>query len=110
MSFYEGLLGYRRETIKLGEYDYGVLQKDKKLRAGVIEIALEGVIPNWLPYIAVPDPSTVVERVEGLGGKVILTSKATGRNRAAIIADPSGAAFGVHIWPLPKEVRRERAE
>jgi predicted enzyme related to lactoylglutathione lyase len=112
MSFYEALFDYQRDTIKLGSYDYGVLQKEGKLRGGVVQIAIDGVIPNWLPYIAVPDPSAVVTRVDELGGKVILTSQATatGKNRAAIITDPSGAAFGVHIWPLPKEVRREGAE
>lgn len=110
MSFYEALFDYERDKIKLGSYDYGVLQKGGKLRGGVMEIAIDGVIPNWLPYIAVPDPSAVVARVDELGGKVILTSEATVKNRAAIITDPSGAAFGVHIWPLPKEVRREGAE
>ena len=110
MEFYEDLLGYKRENVKLGDYDYGVLQKDGKLRGAVVEIVLEGVTPNWLPYVAVPDPAAAIAKAEALGGKVIIKSEKTGANRAAIIADPSGAAFGVHIWPLPKDIRREAAE
>jgi predicted enzyme related to lactoylglutathione lyase len=109
MEFYEDLMGYERENLKLGDYDYGVLAKDGKLRGAVVEIVHKGVTPNWLPYVAVPDPAAVIAKVEALGGKVLIKSEKTGENRAAIIADPSGAAFGVHIWPLPQNIRREGA-
>jgi predicted enzyme related to lactoylglutathione lyase len=107
MGFYESMFEHKRDNIKIGEYDYGVLAKDGKLRAGVVKIPYENVEPNWLPYIAVSDPSAVGVKATELGGKVLIESEETGANRAVIIADPSGAVFGVHIWPLPDNIRRE---
>jgi predicted enzyme related to lactoylglutathione lyase len=108
MSFYVDVGGYERGKIKIGDYDYGVLEQKGKLRGGVVPIGMKGVTPNWLPYVAVEDPAGAVEKARSLGGRLIVKSE--GSNRAAILMDPSGAAFGLHIWPLPDNIQRGSSE
>jgi len=39
-----------------------------------------------------------------LGGDILVASKGIIGNDAAILADPSGAVFTIHNWPLSKEI------
>jgi predicted enzyme related to lactoylglutathione lyase len=60
-----------------------------------------------MPYIAVKNPSEIVDKVEKLGGEIYLGLDDTGRSDAAIIADPSGAVFTIQKWPLEKGTLNE---
>jgi hypothetical protein len=61
---------------------------------------MDAVQPNWLPYVLVDDPGTLADRVEGLGGRVLLPTDPSRRNGSvAIIADPTGAALTIQKWP-----------
>jgi predicted enzyme related to lactoylglutathione lyase len=103
ISFYNGMIGYEYKKFKTkAENFYHVLEKDSEPRAGIIKIPYEDVKPHWMPYIAVKDPSVVIDKVEQLGGKVLLGEEGVVGNTAAIIADPSGAVFTVQKWPLQK--------
>ena len=111
LSFYKGMIGYENKVFMTqAETKYYVLRNEDEARAGVVKIMLEGVTPNWMPYIAVEDPSKIVSRVEELGGKIILDQEGIAGSTAAIIADPSGAVFTVHIWPLDKNTFKEIEE
>ena len=69
LSFYESLAGYTHETTDVISGDeYHLLKRDDRARAGVRQLRWEDVRPNWLPYVLVDDPATVVARVDGLGG------------------------------------------
>ncbi|MBT8379019.1 MAG: VOC family protein [Ignavibacteria bacterium] len=103
VSFYNGLLNYEYKKFKTkAENFYHVLEKESEPRAGIVKIPYEDVKPHWMPYIAVKDPSVIVDKVEPLGGKVLLSEEGVVGNTAAIIADPSGAVFTVQKWPLQK--------
>jgi predicted enzyme related to lactoylglutathione lyase len=111
LKFYTDLFGYKNRTFQTrSDNKYYVLQKDGRPRAGIVKIPFENVKPNWLPYIAVKDPSEIVEKVKQLGGKVYLSTKGIVGNNAAIIADPSGAVFAVQKWPLEKGEFKEIKE
>ena len=67
----------------------------------LLELPFEDVLPNWLPYVLVDDPSAVAARVDELGGRVLLGPHEELRGGSvAIITDPSGAALTIQKWPL----------
>jgi predicted enzyme related to lactoylglutathione lyase len=111
ISFYRGMIAYEKKVFMTqAETKYYVLRSEDRGRAGVVKITLEGVSPHWMPYIAVEDPSQIVSRVEELGGKILLGQEGIAGNTAAIIADPSGGVFTVHIWPLDENTFKEVKE
>ncbi len=102
VDFYHTLVGYSHVVIDFpGSGDYDVLQAEDRPRAGVLELPFEDVLPNWLPYVLVDDPSAVAARVDELGGRVLLGPHEELRGGSvAIITDPSGAALTIQKWPL----------
>ncbi len=102
MSFYESLVGYRREAFDAGvSRPYHILRTGDRARAGVMEIPFDGVRPNWLPYVRVEDPAAVAARAETLGGNVLIPVRDDIRGGSvALIADPSGGVLAVQRWPV----------
>lgn len=102
LPFYGGLVGYGVDETDLGDGEaYTVLTADGTPRAGVVENPFEQVPTHWLPYVRVADPSAVVQRVTELGGRVLVEPGDERRKgTAAIVADPTGAAFTIQRWPL----------
>jgi predicted enzyme related to lactoylglutathione lyase len=101
LAFYEGLVGYEHEVLDArNPGDYYLLQRDSLILAGVLAYDFEAVEPNWLPYILVEDPGALVNRVEELGGRVLIPPDPNIRGGSvAVIADPSGAAVTIQKWP-----------
>jgi predicted enzyme related to lactoylglutathione lyase len=108
MAFYEQLVGYRHEAVDAGlDTEYHVMWTGDRPRAGVGRLRLEGVQPNWLPYIRVADPAAIVARVEALGGRVVLAPSDDARGSSlAVVLDPSGAAVALQRWPVGEEGQR----
>jgi predicted enzyme related to lactoylglutathione lyase len=102
IKFYEGLTGYTHEGMTVRDTaTYHLMKKGEKSRAGIILNPFEGVRPNWLPYVRVKDPAALVEKVEKLGGEVVLAPREDIRNGSvALIIDPSGAAVAIQRWPF----------
>lgn len=92
-EFYSALAGYRKERIKAGkDYQYDVLKRNGKVRAGIVELKWDGLEDNWLPYFKVEDVGPVVQKARRLGGSLILKTE-----DVAILTDPTGAAFGIQM-------------
>ena len=107
-TFYQNLVGYEPETFgAVAETPYYMMRRDERPRAGMLKIPFEGVLPNWLPYVMVDDPAAIASRVEALGGVVLLQPEGSSHGGSAIIADPTGAAFGVQKWP-PEDAEGSR--
>jgi len=101
LAFYERLGGYTVEQRDVAGGAYSVFVGDGTPRAGVVANPFDSVTTNWLPYIRVGDVGAMVARVEELGGKVLVEPRADRRaGSAAIVADPTGAAFVVQKWPI----------
>jgi len=107
IDFYAGLVGYEHRGLDDGAPGaYFVFDRDGQAMAGVLSYDLEQVQPNWLPYILVDDPAAIVERVEALGGRVLIPPDPDIRGgSAAVIADPSGAALTIQKWPAEGQSR-----
>jgi len=99
-EFYRKLIGYNlEETIILEKEEYIVFRSGSKPRAGVMVRPIEEVRSNWLPYLRVDDPAGRSQRVEGLGGHVLLSPDDEIREgTVAIGMDPSGAAVALQKW------------
>jgi predicted enzyme related to lactoylglutathione lyase len=109
--FYAGLFDLQAQSLEVAGTPYDVLGRGEYSYAGVIEL-LDGVQPNWLPIARVTDAEAIAKRASELGGRVVLSpSEADPPGSAAIVADPSGAAVGVQVWPapVPEEGRAARA-
>jgi predicted enzyme related to lactoylglutathione lyase len=90
-TFYTDLLGYEAKPVEAGEeHRYVVLKREGRAVAGLVELDWEGLEDNWLPYFRVADVDRSIETVRGLGGSLVLKS-----GNVAVLADPTGAAFGI---------------
>jgi predicted enzyme related to lactoylglutathione lyase len=90
-AFYAELVGFEARDVEAGpEHVYHVLGRDGRARAGLVEVDMEGIEPNWLPWVRVANVGHTVKRVREQGGSVLLE-----RKDLAILIDPTGAAIGV---------------
>jgi predicted enzyme related to lactoylglutathione lyase len=97
-AFYGGLFGWT--TTEPGPVEetggYRMFLKDGKLVAG-LGPSQEGQPPVWTTYLAVDDADKTVELAKGNGGTPFFEPMdVMEAGRMAIIADPTGAVFG--IW------------
>lgn len=101
IEFYQGIANYEVKQYPgdpQGNDFY--LYTNKVARAGVTGIPTgkqaPAILPNWLPYILVPDVHAMVAKTPTLGGKVLLKpdTQIYG-GKLAVIADPTGAALGL---------------
>lgn len=98
-QFYAWLLGYNAKRVTVAGQDYTLFRRDTLPVAGLLEIPVKDVRPNWLPTIRVADVKATVARAVSLGGRVIMAPRDDVRNSTvAIIADPTGAALTLQQW------------
>lgn len=101
LAFYERLAGYATEERQVAGAAYTVMVGAGAPRAGVVANPFDSVATNWLPYVRVEDVSATVAQVRELGGVVLVEPQDDRRGgTAAIVADPTGAAFVVQKWPI----------
>jgi len=103
LAFYKVLAGYESvlQESKL-DVDYYVLRSTRG-RAGLFRLPprIEGVQPNWLPYVLVSDPAAFASRVAALGGRVVVPAAPERRNGSlVVIADPGGAVLALQKYPF----------
>ncbi len=56
--------------------------------------------PHWLNYVRVDDTAAMTSKVIALGGKVLVEPRMDRHGgKVAVVADPSGAPFGLMEWP-----------
>ena len=99
-QFYGDLVGFDiKKKVILEDTEYVYFARDDKPRAGVIPRPEDVIRAHWLPYVRVEDPAALADRVEGLGGTVLLEPREDIRQgTVAIILDPSGAAVALQHW------------
>jgi hypothetical protein len=96
-KFYTQLFGWeaRDDALPQGG-SYTTFHKGGKLIAG-LGTTQPGMPAAWTSYVMVDSADQTVANVEGLGGKVLMPAMdVMDAGRMAILADPTGAAFG--IW------------
>ncbi|WP_314247336.1 VOC family protein [Streptomyces sp. DSM 40907] len=95
--FYGAVVGWRFRPTRLGEA-FSVAFQGRVPVAGIGALAADlGVAAAWTPYFAVDDADVAVDRIRERTGTIAVgpVSFESG-GRAALVADPDGAVFG--IW------------
>lgn len=98
-EFYGALFGWELKEDENAEQTggYRTAQLDGKAVGGVMKLMQEGQPPAWLTYICVEDADATVAKAREAGAVIhVEPMSVLDYGRMAVIADPTGAAFG--IW------------
>ena len=98
--FYGEVVGWESREMEMGEGNvYTLFSSGGTDRAGGMPIPpqAEGTPPNWMTYLGTDDVDATVEKAKELGATVMMEPFDVATvGRLAILADPTGAAFGVY--------------
>ncbi len=86
-----------------GEDQRILIRNGERFNGGMATIprsAGETVPPHWLPYFAVESIQAAVTEVEGAGGEVMAGPIDFPQGKLAVVADPTGAVFGLYAGDL----------
>ena len=108
VDFYSQLLGWEIETTKTPMGDYHIAKEHGHQVAGLMAQGSElaGQPPMWTMYINVADVDETAARATSAGGTVLSPPFDIPDGRVAIVADPSGAMFGIIATPLEHSDQR----
>lgn len=98
-EFYRALFGWEIEADENAEATggYRVARKGGRAVGGVMRLVEEGQPPAWLAYFATDDADGSAARAREAGGTVLVEPMSVlDYGRMAVVADPTGAAFG--LW------------
>jgi predicted enzyme related to lactoylglutathione lyase len=97
LKFYNKLTGYEQKLIDVKpDVKYRRLVVNGRFCGGLMKLPWDDVEPAWIPYIMVEDVMAIVKKVKKLGGKLIIEPDTSAKEgTVAMIADPSGAVFGI---------------
>lgn len=91
-AFYHAVIGYDARNVERRGGQYTLLTRQGAERAGILRNPSEQATPTWLTYFGVEDAAAAAQRVEALGGKVILPpSPQLREGTMAVVTDPTGA-------------------
>jgi predicted enzyme related to lactoylglutathione lyase len=96
--FYAEVLAWTPSDMDMGEYVYTVFSSGEVMRAGALRTP-PGVEapPSWTTYLAAGDVDATAARATELGGQVYREPwDVPTVGRLAILADPTGAVFGLY--------------
>lgn len=96
--FYRELAGYQIDSWppRSDKELYLIFKRGGMPMAGAAKQPLTGGRAAWLPYVRVSNLAGTVSRARSLGGKVLIAPSPDIRSgTVAVIADPSGAIFGI---------------
>ena len=97
-DFYKDVFGWNGETKGAQPMPYTTFYLEGNMEAGMYEIQehMKDVPPHWMVYFMTDDIDTLMGKVEGLGGQIILPITPVPEvGRISVIMDPQGAVFGV---------------
>jgi len=101
-AFYQTVFGYDAFDIASDDgRDHVILSSDDYARASVNSLPADAVHrrPHWLNFVRVMDTAETATRAVALGGSVLVAPRLDRHGgRLAVIADPTGAPFGVMEW------------
>jgi len=101
-AFYQTLFGY--DVFDLpndGPLEHLILSSDDFARVGVNSLPNDSARrhPHWLNFVRVLDAADTAARAATLGGRVLVEPRLDRHGgRVAVIADPTGAPFGIMEW------------
>jgi uncharacterized protein len=96
--FYGSLLGWRFEDTQRGGKPYVLARAGAGYVAGMVALPpdKDQALSQWVPYLSVPDVDQAAARTAQAGGRTLVAPRPVGSiARAAVVADPQGAALGL---------------
>jgi predicted enzyme related to lactoylglutathione lyase len=104
-DFYRSLAEFDVEDKAVNDRtDYRYLSAGGHPRFGILPNPVEGLPPLWVTYIRVEDPDVILQRVEELGGEILLATQDRDLGgKVALIAGPSGAGIALQTWSPDNE-------
>jgi uncharacterized protein len=100
-SFYEGLFGWRFESVPGGEQPFWGIYLGDRLNAAMMHMpADQGAPPHWLAYFVTEDVDGDAERIGSLGGGIVVPPFDVPGGRILVAQDPQGAVFGLFAGRL----------
>jgi predicted enzyme related to lactoylglutathione lyase len=105
-AFYGAVFGWGSETHGEGPGAYTEWQQGGRSIGGMMpkQPAMpEEMPPNWGVYFSVADVDAAVDRVQALGGSVLMPPFEVEPGRMAVVMDPGGAPFNVITLREPRE-------
>ena len=105
-AFYKSLFGYdvydlASEGGGEGDAQHYILSSDDYARAGLNALPADAMRrhPHWLNFVRVADAADTARKAVALGGRVLVEPRIDRHGgHLAVVADPSGAPFGVMEW------------
>lgn len=100
-AFYGSITGWGTQLWEGGDKPYQMWTNGEAPLGGIMEIAGElerqGVPPNWMAYVAVPDVAAAAQHAADLGGHVEHPpTEIPGVGHFAVISDPQGAVIAIY--------------
>ena len=105
-AFYKALFGY--DVYDLASDDGGaddaqhfILSTDDTARVGLNALPADSMRrrPHWLNFVRVANAADAAKKAASLGGRILVEPRMDRHGgQLAVIADPSGAPFGVMEW------------
>ena len=110
-AFYQTLFDYEVFELPAAPgHQHLMLATDNYARASAntLPVNKPGSHPHWLNYVRVDDTVKMIEKVVALGGRVLVEPRVDRHGgKIAVVADPSGAPFGLIEWPDTESKRGE---
>jgi predicted enzyme related to lactoylglutathione lyase len=101
-AFYKSLFGYDvYDFASEGDPQHYILSGDGYARAGLNALPADSMRrhPHWLNFVRVTDAAVSASKAIELGGRVLVEPRIDRHGgQLAVLADPSGAIFGVMEW------------
>ncbi|MGK5632044.1 VOC family protein [Streptomyces sp. URMC 123] len=97
-KFYQAVFGYEPETLASADEDHVTLHlADRPVASihGVGNALPRDRGPHWMTYFEIEDVDAAVDRVAGLGGRVLKGPWDGAHGRMATVCDREGAAFTI---------------
>ena len=102
-AFYQKIFDYEVFELPAKKgHQHLLLASDNHARASVntLPVKRPDVHPRWLNYVRVEDAVKMTAKVVALGGRVLVKPRIDRHGgKVAVVADPSGAPFGLLEWP-----------
>jgi uncharacterized protein len=106
-AFYRTLFGYQVDDLASDDSSHDkaahyVLSSDDYARVGLNALPADSAHhrAHWLNFLRVTDAADTARKAVALGGRVLVEPRLDRHGgRLAVLADPSGAAFGIMEWP-----------
>jgi uncharacterized protein len=93
-SFYDTLLGWRTDSVPMGEGTYPMIRNQAQGIGGYRQAAPTAPT-HWICFMSVPDVDASFNAIKATGCRTMQPPAAYGPGRIAAAADPTGAAFGM---------------